>query len=459
MRVLTSILFGAMLVACGHHSAATSDGGGGGGGGDGGAIADGGGDGGEPLGVDVTVTLVDRPTNAATFTFLTAYQDGSAPWQAAPAPVGDSYEFTVHSAVWGFAWTCIPPAAQGGATPTPDVRVVQVARFAVAERASLTITVPAACTDRVSRVALTGTVTTPAPGGGTLVQFGAASGLVNATTGAYRILTAPGTHDLFALHGAGAGNGTGSIAADLIAVDRGVAVAGATTHDLDFTTAKPPQTYPVTVTSAGTSKVTASTVLYSAGATSVGLVTSTNPPYTSSALAASQMTSGDLYAQIVTITGSGQTAVLTNVTATPAAESVTEPAALGGATASVPTTMPYPEIKTTWNGYANAVGYAWQASQQLPVAQCGAGAQGPCQVRWTALLSPGVLGASPQYQMPDLSQLPGWTTKLQLVSGVNATGAVEAETSSAGAGDFPPASPAAAGTQRVQVAAAYTATP
>src|SRR5438270_1016738 len=90
------------LAACGSsHSGSGGDAAGGGGDGSGSSDASGGGG---PA--SVMVTLTNRPDNAATFSFLTAYQDGSGPWTAAPAPTGDTYTFTINSAAWSFAWTC-----------------------------------------------------------------------------------------------------------------------------------------------------------------------------------------------------------------------------------------------------------------------------------------------------------------------------------------------------------------
>jgi hypothetical protein len=54
----------------------------------------------------------------------------------------------------------------------------------------------------------------------------------------------------------------------------------------------------------------------------------------------------------------------------------------------------------------------------------------------------------PLYRMPDLSALAGWKTAFQLVPFTQIVGSVTAVTSSAGAADFPTATPPAIGTQR-----------
>ena len=74
-------------------------------------------------------------------------------------------------------------------------------------------------------------------------------------------------------------------------------------------------------------------------------------------------------------------------------------------------------------------------------------------------MAPGVIGMMPTYTMPDLSALTGWNAALQLVPGVLAGGSVSAQTSSAGAADFPPPAPPADGTLRVFVRSDYTVTP
>ena len=48
----------------------------------------------------VSVTLANHPGDAAMFSFLAAYQDGSGPWTLAPAPTGDTYSFAIDSPTW-----------------------------------------------------------------------------------------------------------------------------------------------------------------------------------------------------------------------------------------------------------------------------------------------------------------------------------------------------------------------
>jgi hypothetical protein len=60
--------------------------------------------------------------------------------------------------------------------------------------------------------------------------------------------------------------------------------------------------------------------------------------------------------------------------------------------------------------------------------------------------------------MPELAAVAGWTPAFELVTGSQVFGSVTAQTSSAGAGDFPPGTPAA-GTQRTFVRADFTVTP
>ena len=63
-------------------------------------------------------------------------------------------------------------------------------------------------------------------------------------------------------------------------------------------------------------------------------------------------------------------------------------------------------------------------------------------------------GTDPAYRMPDLTPVPGWKAAFQFV-GAPIVGGVTAETSSAGAGDFPPGTPVN-GTKRVFVRSDYS---
>lgn len=454
MRVLPALALAVALAACGSsHSASNPDAPGSGSGADGsggGGSGDGSGGGGPGT---VSLTLTNRPNDAAMFSFLVAYQDGSGPWTLAPAPTGDTYTFPINSPVYSVAWTCIGTAA--GAGGMTQVRQVSLASFAVAERNSLTMDVPARCTDRISRVALTGNVT-GANGGFYLITAGGRTTF--AQNGAYSLEVPPGTYDVFALR-AGPGSGAGQLVVDQAAVVRGVAVTAATTQDVDVTTAQPTQSFPVTVTNATNARIQATTTLYTANGSAPPLVVQNTMPLQTEALAAAQAASGDVYQQAVQVTdtATGDSQTVESWTGSPAAQDVTPPAAQGGAIATVPVSTPYPEIKTTWASYAGATGYAWIATQPLSAQQCGG--QTGCAVVWSALLSPGVTGSMPAYQMPDLSGLTGWSTSFQLVPGANVNGRLDAFTSSLGASDFPPVTPAASGTQRTTAEGRWTATP
>src|SRR5258708_27155727 len=118
----------------------------------------------------ITVTLTNRPNNAALFSFVVAYQDGGGSWQVAGAPAGDVYTFQVTSAAYGVAWTCVSAGAGNVGLSERDVNLYY---FAVAERTSLQANVPARCTDRAPQsVGLSGTITNP-PSLPLAVVFGA----------------------------------------------------------------------------------------------------------------------------------------------------------------------------------------------------------------------------------------------------------------------------------------------
>ncbi len=435
---LASLTSAISIIACGGHNSTTTDGNG-----DGSA-------GGPPT--NITVTLTDQPTNAAMFSFLVAYQDGGGAWTIAPAPSGDTYTLPIRSAAYGVAWTCITAAGE---------RLVEETHFAVSERTSLTTTIPPRCTDRLTNFALHGTITTANGNGVILTRFADRLGVMsiggNPTSQAYTIETPAGTHDLVVLHAANQASANTDLVADATLVQRDVAVTAATVANANFITdSAAVQSFPVTITTTGAAN--ASTTLYSANGTIAPLVDdSTGPAYETVSLAAGQMAAGDVYDQQVTVRAAGSTSITENVTATPAAYTWTAPASLGGAIASVMAAPPYPRVTTTWPAYSSAVGYGWAATQTLTGQQCGSPTA--CSITWTAVLSPGVIGMSPSYTMPDLSMLAGWPAGLAFVSGTMVTGTVGATTSTAGATDFPQILPPAAGTQRVTVRSDFTVTP
>lgn len=403
-------------------------------------------------GTAITLTLTNRPNTAATFSFLVAYQDGTGAWQLAPAPTGDVYTFDVSSPTWGVAWTCVTSGAAA--------RSVSLYEFTVAERTSLTIDVPAACTDRNGAdVALDGTISNPPIGSRLDVGFaGTTAAVAPAATMTYALQIEPATRDLLV------GQETANLAGDLViskaAVARGVAATGATTtKDVDFSAAQATQTATVSIARGNGQTAIASTTLYSAGGTMFPFVRQTNATnFSAASLAGALAKSGDVYDQQIEVDGTGTSAIVQDWVTAVANQTYTAPTVLGMPTTTVAAPMPYPQLHTTWSAYTDAVGYAWSASQALTGTACGASG-GSCTVTWSATVSAGAAGASPSVAMPDLSMLAGWDHALELVAGTAVNGSVTAATSSAGAGDFPPAMPAPAGTQRVLVSAAWTATP
>jgi hypothetical protein len=445
MRLLLASIAIAGAAACGSSHSATTDSpsGDGSGSGDGGSIG----------GTTITVTLNDLPMNAAMFSFLAAYQLDNGTWTAAPAPVNNTYTFGVRGSSWSFAWACIP----GNGAPAR----VELASFTVAEKTSLTETVPPGCTDVLpARVQLTGSVSHVMAGGagsGYVALWGQRQAIVMVqnTTGMFTMMVEPGTHDLVIAHATvtgGGGGGAGDVIVDSAAIVRGVAAPATTAPLVNFTTATG-QTFPVTVATGGAAtRVEVSTHFYSAGGTDGELVRDGTAPFETNALGASAAVTGDVYNQQIRVTNNGAASTVQNWTATIAAQTYSAPAALGGATSTVPATTPYPQIQSTWPAYTNASGYVWDAVQ-------GAGTIGGATVEWIADLGPDYLGASPKFQMPDLSALAGWKPGFQFQTGTAVTGLVTAQQSTGGVSDFPPAAPAASGTQRVLVDAPFTVTP
>ena len=447
MRVtsISSVLVIA-LVACGSHGSAGDDGGTGD---DGNGSGD---DDGNHHGMTtVTVTVHGIPMNAAKFSYLAAYQDGSGPWQLAPAPNGDIYSLPINSPVWGFAWTCIG-TPMVGTGPQPQQRQVSDLHFSVNERTSYTIDLPPRCTDRDNGAVLLKGSLANAPGGGTyVVRFGDRSVQTNFMN-AYSLPVQPGTHDLVVVHGSfQIGN---DFIADSAYVQRNLTVGGPTTANVDWDNAADVQTFGAGFT--GNAQHYAGTTLYTKGGTTAPLVADSNPDFEIEGLDPNEQTTGDVYDIVMAASGLGQTVATSVATDTPIDDTFTAPTPLGGATSTVAAT-PYPIITTTWAAYANAVGYTWTATQQPSFIVCGNNMQ--CTISWEATLSAGVIGAMPSYSMPDLSQLTGWAPALQFVTGTQTAGTVQAMTSSVGAGDFPAATPPALGTARAFARSAYTVTP
>jgi len=263
-----------------------------------------------------------------------------------------------------------------------------------------------------------------------------------------------GTHDLIITHVVPEGNG--EFYTDETLAIRDVMVTGPTARTIDFSDADQAQYFQVT---AGVpdlqARVLATTTLYTGNGTTAGFTReSTN--LESNALAVGQMRTTDVYDQSIQVTRPGSSLTVTNATNMPDDQTYVAPAPLGMLNASVATKQPYITLQATWPAYASSIGYVWNANQQLSAQQCGSNST--CTTVWASFVSPGVVGTMPGFVMPDLSTIPGWKAAFELVNGTQVVGGVTAQTSSAGAGDFPPPTPAS-GTKRTFVRTDFVVMP
>jgi hypothetical protein len=445
MRRLALVVCALLAGACGSSSSGDDDG-------NGDAGIDPGGDGGVSQPKSVKVTLTNRPTNAAQYSFFVAYQDGSAPWAVAPAPSGDVYTLSISAPSWGVAYGCIGNVI---GTTTTQLRTITSAHFAISERTDVTLDVPARCTDRnAMNVTLSGTITNRPTTGVLAVWYGGRSVLASTSSGNFTLQTPPGTHDLVVTHAVPEGNGEYYV--DEAFVIRDVMISGPTTRTIDFANAQATDYYPVTVSSPNLqARILATTTLTTANGTGAGLVRESMNCETQG-LAASQMRSSDVYDQLISVTLPGSSATVTNATNAPAAQTYVPPVPLGAIETHIAGKDPYPMLETSWGAYADTVGYVWNATQTLTQNDCGGNLA--CTIVWASVLSPGVTGSEPAFRMPDLASVMGWKSQFAFVGSTQIVGGVTAQTSSAGAGDFPPGI-AANGTKRAFVRTDYGVTP
>lgn len=419
------------------------------------AAGGGGGDGGDPTGDalsagphTIELTLTNRPNTAATYSFIVAYQDGSADWTLAPTPSGDTYTFDVSAPSYGvmFACTGIGTGGNGGFIQT---RAVHLAYFAVGERTALTLDVPQRCSDRAQNtVTLSGQVTNRPSGGAYVVQYGARQTTAGSISGLFNMQVPLGTRDLFVYHVNSEGNGDFNV--DAVVAMRDVAVAGPTSKTIDFSPAQEIDSYAVTA-DVMNARIVASTTLYTANGTQ-GTITRETGNWESDALPSALQRPTDVYDQSIAVLTQGHGSTITNATSTPGPQDYVAPAPLGDVTAAIATSDPYMTLDTSWAAYPQAVGYMWTALQED-----GCPGSATCAIVWSAYLSPGILGAQPTFRMPNLSALTGWKQEYEFTD--NAVGgSVTAIGSTAGAMDFPTGVPAA-GTQRVFVRTDFDVAP
>ena len=447
MRIASTVTVLVLIAAgCGSKSPGAGDDDGSGGG-DGGMMgSDDGGDHGGQTPTNVTLTMHHQPHNAAQFSYLVAYQDGSGPWALAPAPSGEVYTLPIYAPVYAVAWTCISGAAQ------TSQRQVSELQFAVSERTSLTVEVPPRCSDAYMTANLHGTIANTGIATTYTVKWGDRTATANQQD-QYAMQVVPATHDLIVLTGSSFSTSGELVASDAI-VQRNVTVSGPTQVDVDGSDEEAVQSFSVNNMFSGST----STTLYANG-TAAALVTDGSFPFENEALAADQMASADVYDQQLTMTGIGTIASESSATAAPSDETWVDVPALGTVTGTS-TMAPNPRITSTWTHYASAVGYTWGAVQSPGNSGPGngCGGNGTCTITWTAQLSAGVIGDQGTYTMPDLSGLAGWNTALQMVAGTRIGGGVQAMTSSA-TGDFPALVPPAVGTKRTFATGEFSVMP
>lgn len=434
MRLVWSVVIAGVIgVGCGSNSPAGGDDDGMSDGGGGSNTGDGGDNGQTPT--TITVTMNHRPTSPAMFSFVVAYQDGAGPWTVAPAPSGDVYSLPIYSPVYAVAWTCVGNAGQ--------LRQVSELQFAVDERTSLDVDVPARCTDALPTVALHGTITNSAAFTNYVAKFGDRSVLVN-QQGTFTLQTPVGTHDLVVLATGSINVGNDTVASAAL-VERNITVSGPMELAIDASDTEAVQSFDVASLMGG-SRDSTTTLLYAHG-TTAALVVDTTPFYETEALAEDQMVGSDIYDQQMTVASIATSAMTSVATATPGDITWTDITAIGAVTGTV-TTTPYPRVTSTWSKYADAVGYTFGATQ---LANGG-------MIVWSAQLSPAVVGNAGSFTMPDLSGLVGWNPALQMVAGKVVTAGVQAMTST-GTNDFPPLVPPAVGTHRTFATGGFSVTP
>jgi hypothetical protein len=389
----------------------------------------------------ITVRLTDRTSGVSNF--IAAYQEGTKPWQAAPAPAGDTYTFVVTAPTWSFAWAC---ANKVGEEWHADAHVMS---YATSEMKSLVV--PEGCPHAIKTIKVGGTVTNAPIGPRYSVYWGERSGgtLQNGTnTFTFELQRQPGTHDLYAathqfVEAAGS-------AVTKLAVTRGVvATTNISNATVDFATALPTTPpLPVTIDASSSERTTALTYLYDASGTQIDLDnTWLGPPHTTRGIAASQLSPGSVYAQTAAAHLCPASAIrgqycdqrkVERWTSSISAHQVTLPAPLGPVTATVSGAS----LTASWPAYPGATGYTWIAYQGYD----------PYPF-WTGTVGRELAGNAPRFTIPDLSALAGWELYvLKPASGTSViNGVVSAHVSSLGIGDFPPVTPAPAGTNRVTV--------
>ena len=413
----------------------------------------------------ISVTLNGVPTTPSN-NFIAMFQDGTGPWQAAPAPSAGVYTFTVDSSSWGFGYACSVTVAVAGGGGSATEAEVALAGYTVAERTSLSEGVAGICRDPSATLPITVTGNTitniPATSTGTYdVYFGGTTKFpvtVTGTVGTFTLTNiAPAKRQLFIVHSPAAGS-AGDTVADYVyrsptAVDE-TGSGSAVTIDWGLTNNGSGVAATQIATAANANATFVDNILYTASGTDPTLSHSTT---VAAYLATAAMGSNDIYEQLSNYNPPTNSIFAESWVSSVVAPAVPEPVTLNGIIPTETATTPYPILTTTWDAYANTVGYIWFAQEAL----AGSGGTGGSLVTWTSTLSPGYVGATPSYAMPDLTALgSAWMPSMAFTGGnankVNVS--VNPSTSSGGIDDLPFVNPAPTGTMRARTGAGATVT-
>ena len=380
---------------------------------------------------EITVTL-EEPADSR---LAVAFRDGDGAWQSLAASNNGAYAFVVGSGRWSFAWGC-----------TEDSGSSHVTLLAFSTKERTNVNAERVC-PRKPNARLSGRIMNGASYKAR-VDWGH-DGIDGIGTGGdpnnlvYKLDASAGTHDLIAAAQTIPATYE-TIVATKVAIVRNVRVNDMwSTANVNLAQgAAVTAPLPVTIANAGTTKVAVGTRLYTAAGATLDLdftARSATGPRTTRGLPASFLGPTEVYLQWADASPCFDCTptVLEHWTNSIAAQSVTMPAGFGPVSA----TAGQRGVQLTWPRHSMAAGY------ELSAAQLGATWQD-----WRGWIGAGFVGAAPAFEVPDLTQLAGWSGYTYGPT-VSSGARLRAVVSSRGVADLPLAYPAPAGTDRSLIGA------